>query len=113
MYRIRRFGVVRTSNVFAILYFLITLIFVIPFVLVLAAAGPITTTDQFGNTTTIGGGSWIFLLLIPFLYAALGWIFTAIFCLLYNLASRFTGGIEVDVEGGPTPVAAAASYPPA
>ena len=67
MYRIRRFGVVRTANVFAILYFLITLIFVIPFALILASAGTITTTDQFGNTVSVGTGlSWIFLLISQF-----------------------------------------------
>ncbi len=114
MYRIRRFGVVRTANVFAILYFLITLVFVIPFAIILASAGTITTTDQFGNAVTVGTGlSWIVLLFFPFLYAILGWIFTAIFCLLYNLSSRFVGGIEVDVDGGPTPVAPAMQSPPA
>jgi hypothetical protein len=111
MYRIRRFGVVRTSNVFAILYLVITLIFVIPFALILAS-GPVTTTDAFGNTTQVNI-SPVFLLFIPLIYAGIGWIFTAIFCLIYNLASRFTGGIEVEVEGGPTPAAAAMPYPPA
>jgi glycopeptide antibiotics resistance protein len=111
MYRIRRFGVVSTANVFAILYALITLIFVIPFALILAA-GPVTTTDAFGNRTQVGI-SPLFLLLIPVLYGVLGWIFTAIFCLLYNLSSRFVGGIEVEVDGPPAAVAAPVTAPPA
>jgi hypothetical protein len=111
MYRIRRFGVVRTANVFAILYGLITLIFVIPFALILAA-GPVATTDRFGNPTQVDI-SPLFLLLIPVFYAVLGWVFTALFCLLYNLSSRFVGGIEVDVDGPPPPVAPPLTAPPA
>ena len=110
MYRIRRFGVVSTANVFAILYLLITLVFVIPFALILAA-GPVTTTDAFGNTTSVNV-SPLLLVFIPLIYGALGWVFTAIFCLIYNLASRFVGGIEVEVEGGPT-AATAPMQPPA
>jgi len=99
MFRIRRFGVVRTSNVAAIAYLLITLVFVIPFALVLAA-GPVSMTDSFGNQTQIEI-SPIFLLIVPLLYAGIGWVFTALFCLLYNLAARVTGGAEFELVGDP------------
>ena len=82
MFRIRRFGVVRTSNVAAIAYFLITLVVVIPFALVLAA-GPVSMTDSFGNSARVEI-SPILLLIVPLLYAGLGWVFTALFCLIYN-----------------------------
>lgn len=95
MFRIRRFGVVRTSNVAAIAYFLITLVFVIPFALVLAA-GPVSMTDSFGNTARVEI-SPILLLIVPLLYAGLGWVFTALFCLIYNLAARITGGAEFEL----------------
>jgi len=50
----------------------------------------------------------IFLLIEPFMYAVVGWLLTAIFCLLYNLAARFTGGIAVEVvrEALPPPAPA-------
>ena len=100
-FRIRRFGVVRTANVAAVIYLLITLVFVIPFALVLFAAGPVTMTDGFGNTTSVSIPP-VFVLLIPLLYAGLGWVFTALFCLIYNLAARFTGGAEFQLDGTPS-----------
>ena len=39
-----------------------------------------------------------FALIAAILYGILGWIFTAIACAIYNLAARFTGGIEVQVD---------------
>ena len=98
MFRIRRFGVIRTSNVFAVLYLLMTLLFVLPFIVILAVAGPMTVTDQFGQSTRVDV-SPLFLLLIPLLYAVIGWIVTVIFCLLYNLAARITGGVEMQLTG--------------
>lgn len=97
MFRIRRFGVVRTSNVAAIIYLLITLVFVIPFALVLAA-GPISMTDSFGRTARVEISPFL-LLLFPLLYAVIGWVFTALFCLFYNLAARITGGAEFELRG--------------
>lgn len=102
MFRIRRFGVVRTANLAGVLYLVLSLIFVLPFVLILAAArqGSMTVTDQFGQTTSIGFSPFL-LLLLPLLYAVIGWIVTALMCLAYNLAARFTGGIEVQLVGDP------------
>ena len=99
MFRIRRFGVVRTSNVAAIAYFLVTLIVLIPFALILAA-GPVSMTDSFGNAARVEI-SPLFLLIVPLLYAGLGWVFTALFCLIYNLAARITGGAEFELVGDP------------
>ena len=98
MFRIRRFGVIRTANLAAIVYLLVTLVFVLPFVLILAAAGPMEFTDQFGRTASVDF-SPVFLLLVPFVYAVIGWIITALFCLLYNLAAAITGGVEIQLEG--------------
>ena len=109
-FRIRRFGVVSTSNVAAVIYLLITLVFVIPFALILAA-GPVTTTDALGRTTSVNIPP-LFLLLIPVLYAGFGWVFTALFCLIYNLAARFTGGAEFQLDGTPSQASAPPPYPP-
>ena len=114
MVRIRRFGVIRTSNVAAVIYFFLTAIFVIPFTL-LAASTPMTFTDRFGRTVSFEL-PWVVLLLVPFLYAGIGWLFTALACLIYNLAARWTGGIEFEaiaVAPAPPPVAPPPAAPPA
>jgi L-cystine uptake protein TcyP (sodium:dicarboxylate symporter family) len=96
MVRIRRFGIVRTANVAAIAYLLLTLIIVLPFVLILAAAGPMEFTDSLGRTASVEM-SPLWLLLLPLLYAVIGWLVTAMFCLVYNLAAAITGGAEMQL----------------
>jgi hypothetical protein len=96
VFRIRRLGVVATATVAALVYLLLTFIILLPFALILATAGPMTVTEQFGNTTSVELSPFL-LLLLPFVYAILGWILTAIFCLLYNLAASITGGAEIEV----------------
>jgi hypothetical protein len=110
MVRIRRFGVIRTSNVAALIYLFITLIFVVPFALVLAAGGGQPSVP---GQPDFSGAGLVFLLIIPFVYAGLGWVFTAIGCLVYNLAAGFVGGIEVQIERDePVPPPAAWQPPP-
>jgi hypothetical protein len=46
-------------------------------------------------------GAW-FLILAPLGYAAFGFVFVAIGCLLYNFVAAFTGGIEVDLASTST-----------
>lgn len=41
-------------------------------------------------------GAW-FLVVVPLAYAAFGFLFVAIGCLLYNFVATFTGGIEADL----------------
>ncbi len=69
------------------------------------------------STFSIGAaGGLVFLILIPILYGLLAWVGTALFCLLYNLTARITGGMGVDVLRNLPDVVAApppASVPPA
>lgn len=115
MVRIRRFGVIRTANVAAVIYFILVAIFAIPFALIVAST-PMTVTDQFGRTVSIGFTP-VVILILPFLYAAFGWVFTALACLIYNLAARFTGGVEFEAiavtpqAGTPPPAPAAPQAP--
>ena len=104
MVRLTRFGVVRTASVAALIYLILSAIVAIPVALIVSAT-PVTVTDQFGRTVTMQL-SPLFILLLPLVYAAFGWIFTAVACLVYNLAASVTGGIEFEA----VPVAAA---PPA
>jgi len=111
MFRIRRFGVMKTATVVAVMYMLIVAVFVVPFLLIALIAAP---TQGSGSMGGVGG-----ILVIGFLsivvYGLLGWVFTAIAAAVYNLAAGWVGGIEVQVEAvaPPPPVPAWGTPPPA
>jgi hypothetical protein len=113
MVRLTRFGVVRTASVAAIVYLILSAIICIPIAL-FAAGTPMTVTDQFGRTVTMQFPT-LFIAFLPILYAVFGWIFTAVACLIYNLAAWATGGIEFEAVpvAAPAPPPAAAAPPPA
>lgn len=89
--RIKRFGVMQTAKIVAVMYFLLTAMIFFPFGGLMMLIG----TDAFDK---VPFGGTRFLLLAPFFYAVVGFIFTAIGCAFYNLIARYTGGIEVEVE---------------
>ena len=105
MFRIRRFGVVRTATLGAAMYAIGTLIIVVPVVIIVLAAGPMEFTDSFGRTAAIDIPVGV-LLLAPVLYGLIGWIVTALVCLLYNLAAMVTGGVEIQLQGEAVPASA-------
>ncbi|MEX1169517.1 MAG: hypothetical protein WEE50_05180 [Chloroflexota bacterium] len=123
MFRIRRFGVIRTANVVAFLYVVIIAVIFVPIALLFAVAVP--GSGLAGNA---GGIAIVFFgLLLAIFYGIVGWIFTAIACLLYNFAAGMIGGIEIQLEAvqpppqaavwgatptGPPPPAAPATPPP-
>ncbi len=84
--QITRLSPLQTAKVMAALYGLMGFIF-IPFMYF---------AMSFGSGDAGPGG--MFLILAPLAYAAFGFIFVAIGCLLYNFVVSFTGGIEVDLQ---------------
>jgi hypothetical protein len=101
MYRIQRFGVIRTATVVAVLYALIVAIIIVPFIIIAGLLGA-SAADGSGILAGVGLAVAVVIgLLVAAFYAAIGWIFTALACLLYNLAARWVGGIEVAVEAVP------------
>ena len=89
--RIRRFGVVQTANLAAIVYLVLFAIFFVPAGLIGALVGG-----------AIGGNvSAIFFVFVPIFYAVIGWIFVALGCLLYNICAGWIGGIEFTLEVAP------------
>lgn len=91
MYRIRRFGIVKTATVVAVIYLLLVAIFFV-IALIAVAVSPQTWPGATVGGVVIGG------LILAAVYAIFGWIFTAIACAIYNLAAGWVGGIEVQVE---------------
>jgi hypothetical protein len=111
MYRIRRFGILKTATVVAVMYMLIVAVFVVPFLLLALVASPSDSTSSVGGV----GGVLVIGLASIVLYGLLGWVFTAIAAAVYNLAAGWVGGIEVQVEtvAPPPPVPAWGTPPPA
>jgi hypothetical protein len=91
MFRIRRFGIVKTANIVAVMYVVVIAIFVIPVALFVVLFG--RGQAGIGAVGVLGFG-----LFAAVIYGALGWVFTALACALYNVVAGWVGGIEVQVE---------------
>ncbi len=90
MKRVKRFGVFQTAKVAAIIYFVLSAIFLIPFGLMLPLFTRVLPEEY--------GFNGFFLLFLPFFYAFFGFVSVAIACAIYNLIAGWTGGIEVEIE---------------
>ena len=97
MVRIRRFNVVKTATVVALMYTVIVAVFAIPFFLLFAIAG---VSVNGGPTQAVGNGFGLIVvgIVAALVYGLIGWIATAIVCLLYNFVAGLVGGIEVEVD---------------
>ena len=94
MFRIRRFGVMKTATVVAVMYMLIVAVFVVPIALIGLLVAPSQGSAAGSTVVSIV----IFGVVAIFAYGLLGWIFTALAAGIYNLAAGWVGGIEVQVE---------------
>ena len=83
--RIRRFGVGQTAKTVGVLYALIGLVLA-PFLLLAAMFAP--------QEASWGAGLVIF---VPIFYGLLGFVATAIGCVVYNMVAGWVGGIEVEI----------------
>lgn len=93
MKTIKKIGVLSAAKIAAIIYFLFTAIFMIPFGLLTTLAGGAASENPF---FAFGGG--MFILIMPFLYAGIAFVATAIGCLVYNLVAQWVGGIQVELS---------------
>jgi len=80
----------QAGKLFAVVYFFMSLIFVIPMIYINA-----------NSPAAKGGpgphfGIWFFVLL-PFLYALIGLILVPLGCWVYNMAAKVVGGLQVTV----------------
>jgi hypothetical protein len=87
--RISRIAPWQAGKLFAVIYFFLSLVFVIPMILISAIA---PTPTGPGIHFSVGA-----LLLLPFMYALAGLIFVPLGCWLYNTAAKFVGGLQVSV----------------
>jgi hypothetical protein len=96
VYRIRRFGIIKTATVAAIMYVIVIAIFFVPATLIVGIA---STSDGASNVGANVGGLVVAGIIAALLYGLLGFLVTAVACAVYNLAAGWVGGIEVQVEG--------------
>jgi hypothetical protein len=84
--RVTRISPWQAGKFFAVLYFIMGLIFAIPFAL-FSSAMP-----------NAGGGFGIgFAIAVPFVYAIGGLIFVPLACLIFNFVASLVGGLEFKV----------------
>ena len=103
---IRRFDVIRTANVVAVLYavavIIVALVFLVLFLLIAALGGRGYSGSEMGGVIGAGlVGGLLFAVIGIVFYGVVGWVMTAIVCALYNVVAGRIGGIRVivDVEG--------------
>lgn len=84
MKQIKKFGIVQTAKVAAILYLVFGAIFLVPMTLITLVAS--------------GEAASLFLILLLPVYAIGGFIVVAICCWIYNLVAGKFGGIEIEIE---------------
>jgi len=87
--RLSRIAPWQAGKLFALMYFFLSLLFVIPLLLV-----SVLVPMPAGPGPRLGPG---LLILIPFLYALAGLIFVPLGCWIYNIAARIVGGLQVSV----------------
>ena len=80
--QITSFSAVQTGKVFAALYFVLS----IPFVMLMALMLPFSK-----GASPFSG---LFLIALPILYALMGFIFVALGAVIYNFVAKRVGGIE-------------------
>ncbi len=92
--RITSLGVLSCAKISAIIYGAISLI-IMPFVLIAALFMSIMP-----RTENAPSGAFLvfFALIMPFFYAAIGFVFGALAAFVYNLAANWVGGIELDLQ---------------
>jgi hypothetical protein len=87
--RVTRISPWQAGKFFAVLYFIMGLIFAIPFALFSSVI------------PNAGGGFGIgFAIAVPFIYAICGLIFVPIACLIFNFVANLVGGLEFTVAEG-------------
>ena len=86
--RITRIAPWQAGKFFAVMYFILGLVFAIPFALIALLSSSATGQRPFG----VG-----FAIALPFLYALGGLIIVPIVCWIFNLVAKLVGGLDIEV----------------
>lgn len=92
--RLKRVAPLQLGKMLGLLYGAMGLLFAPIFLLFSATAAQLPAEQRVG-LLAVGGG---FALLAPVFYGAMGFVTGTLGALLYNVAAKWIGGIEVEVE---------------
>ena len=95
MIQIKKIGIKQTAKFFAVFYFLISLVFVLPIFFITLLVGSIGGKGSSGLSAIFGGALIIFM---PILYAILGFVGVAASSFAYNLIAKRIGGVEIEFD---------------
>lgn len=111
--KLKRIAPLQAGKLLAAFYGLMSLVFV-PFMMAFMALGSFAAKAQGGGAGSgpplplmLGMGMG-FMLLIPVIYAAMGFVFGVLSAFVYNLLARWIGGLALEFEQAqPPPVVVA------
>jgi hypothetical protein len=92
--KIRRIAPLQLAKMLGVLYGLLGLLF-LPLFLLFTVLGSSATEEHRMGFAAVGVG---FALFIPFMYAALGFVFGIVGAAIYNVVAKWIGGVELDIE---------------
>ena len=107
--KLKRIAPLQAGKMLAALYALLSL-FVIPFMLAFMAFGALAARSQGGANLPafppmigMGLGAGLMIVVMPVLYAVMGFLFGVIGAAVYNLLAGWMGGFEFDFEAKAPP----------
>ena len=103
--KLKRIAPIQAGKMIGALYAIGTLIFV-PFVMLFMTIGAVASRGQTGAAPLplMFGMGIGFVLLIQFIYGALGFIFGCLAAAIYNLIAKPLGGFELEFEAKTPPL---------
>ena len=96
--RLKRIEPMSCGKVMAAFYGLMSLLF-IPFFLLFALVASLAPNSQNGPPAAMAVGlGLVMAVIMPIMYAGMGFLLGLLSALIYNFVARHLGGIEVEVE---------------
>lgn len=96
---LRKVGPLSCAKISGVLYAALGLIFGFFFSVISLVAGSLGGSDAGAFGALFGVGA---IILAPIFYGVMGFVFGGISAWLYNIIAGFVGGIEVDLDMGPS-----------
>jgi len=100
--RIKKLGVLSVAKIYALIMLGVSLLFCIPFGLIMMLSSVAMLGSREAGIGSIGGGgimaSLFFMIGLPIVYGAMGFVFGVIGALIYNIFAGIVGGVEIEVE---------------
>ncbi len=90
-YEVKKLDILQASKISGIMYFLISLVFVIPMFMFMSI---LPNNDDLDMPFWSGS----FMIFIPFFYGLMGFVITAVMSALYNFLADRMGGIKMSME---------------